>query len=97
MKKYSFLLLFLFCALFSQAQVALTGTVKDALSGLGLPGAAVIYGEGKGTVTDFDGKFELMLPAGTYTVQATYVGYTTQSKEVKLVKSPVSKIGRAHV
>ncbi len=90
MKKYSFLLLFLFCALFSQAQVALTGTVKDALSGLGLPGAAVIYGEGKGTVTDFDGKFELMLPAGTYTVQATYVGYTTQSKEVKLVKSPVS-------
>jgi iron complex outermembrane recepter protein len=90
MKKYSFLLLCLFCALFSQAQVALTGTVKDALSGLGLPGAAVIYGEGKGTVTDFDGKFELVLPAGTYTVQATYVGYQTLSKEVKLVKAIVN-------
>jgi iron complex outermembrane recepter protein len=90
MKKFSFLLLCLGCALFSQAQVALTGTVKDAMSGLGLPGAAVIYGEGKGTVTDFDGKFEMLLPAGIYTIQATYVGYTTQSKEVKLVKSAVN-------
>ncbi len=59
------------------------GIVKDD-RGVVMPSATVLLqGTRKGTVTDRSGKFTLdNLTPGTYTVQATFVGYVSQKKDV---------------
>ena len=54
-----------------------TGTVRDAATGEGLPGANVIVtGTQIGTATDVDGRYRLDLPPGTRgTIRAAFVGY----------------------
>ena len=61
----------------------LTGIVSDASNGQGLPGAhVIIVGTNRGASTDVDGKFSIIgIPAGEYTIRATYIGY--QTVEVK--------------
>lgn len=61
------------------------GTVRGTLTDKEL-GEPIMFGNvfikdnpTKGTQTDLDGKFELVLPAGTYTLQATYVGLATST------------------
>ena len=53
------------------------GTVKDASSGEGLPGANVVLeGTTLGAATDFDGNYVILnVPPGTYSVVATMIGY----------------------
>jgi len=76
--------------LFSFAQSGmLRGSVSDAFSKEPLIGAYVIYGEGKGTLVDFDGKYELELPYGEYTLKFSYVGYKGVSKTVKIDRSVI--------
>ena len=54
----------------------LRGTVTDRANGEPLVGASVqVDGMSGGVVTDSDGKYELTLSAGTYTVTYRYVGY----------------------
>ncbi len=55
----------------------LSGEIRDAQTGERLPGVAVrIDGTNLGGVTDIDGKyFILNIPAGKYSVTASYVGY----------------------
>ncbi|MCF8459761.1 MAG: TonB-dependent receptor [Flavobacteriales bacterium] len=60
------------------------GVVKDANSADPLISANVVYGDGKGVVTDFDGQFSVDLPTGDYTIQVTYIGYEPISKPVKV-------------
>jgi iron complex outermembrane recepter protein len=60
------------------------GTVTDEGSGEALIGVNVIYGPGKGAVTDIDGAYELILPYGKYDLQVSYVGYVTQTVPVNL-------------
>ncbi|CAH0999739.1 Vitamin B12 transporter BtuB [Neolewinella maritima] len=83
MRSLHFLLFLALCALpgLTVAQTV-TGTVTD----LGEPiiGATISAGS-VGTVTDVDGTFELNLrEAGTYTLNATYIGYTTEMREFTL-------------
>ncbi|MDT0632836.1 TonB-dependent receptor [Rubrivirga sp. S365] len=54
-----------------------TGTVVDAETGEALPTAAVqVVGQpGLGGATNINGIYEFDLPAGTYTIRATFVGY----------------------
>ena len=62
------------------AQKKITGKVLDE-KGHGLPGAGIIVGRGTGstgTVTDVDGKFELVLPNGTNSITIQSIGYVTQ-------------------
>jgi len=66
------------------------GTVTDANSGETLIGATILYGEGKGAVTDLDGQFELKIPAGTYTIRVSYVGYIEQQQTVTTTNKPVT-------
>ncbi|MCA9728178.1 MAG: TonB-dependent receptor [Candidatus Eisenbacteria bacterium] len=56
----------------------LAGIVKDANSGLPLPNANVIVvGTTQGGASGEDGSFSVLnVPAGTYSVQATVIGYT---------------------
>jgi len=79
-------LLFLTCLLFpefTQAQTGqISGVAMDSLSGEMLPGVNVainIDGVLTGTSTSGDGSYSIEnLPAGSYDVQASYVGYLTR-------------------
>lgn len=66
----------------AQTQGTISGTIKDKGTSETLIGAAVIYADGKGVITNIDGKYELELPYGTYTLTATYVGYESIEKNV---------------
>ncbi|GGA91898.1 TonB-dependent receptor [Puia dinghuensis] len=58
------------------------GVIKDETNAP-LEGAAVtVKGLSTGTVTDKDGKFELNIPAGTYQVEISHVGYKTVVRTV---------------
>ena len=64
---------------FGMAQVAITGTVIDGEFNEPLPFANVLISEtGTGATTDFDGKFEIEVMPGSYTLVFSFVGYQTQ-------------------
>ncbi len=64
------------------AQQRIAGTVKDT-NGMPLPGVNVIQkGTSNGTVTDFDGNFDLSLDSGTNTLVFSFVGYLTTEVEI---------------
>jgi len=87
MKKITFFL-FLFVSILANAQTfTLNGKVVNE-NNESLPGATVLVKESnKGTSTDFDGKFRVNLPKGTSTIQVSFVGYKTVSKEISLTKN----------
>lgn len=58
------------------------GVVKDASSAEPLISANVVYGEGQGVVTDFDGKYSVNIPNGDYTLQISYIGYESVTKKI---------------
>ena len=67
--------LFMFIGL-ALAQTKVTGTVVTYEENEPIIGATIqIVGEqGVGTITDYDGKFELMVPEGRKTLRITYIG-----------------------
>jgi len=77
----SIVLLF-FCGI-TFAQTTITGTVTDN-NGIPIPGANVIVtGTSSGNTSDFDGAFTLTISSNPpFTVQASSVGYSTESIEV---------------
>ena len=87
MKKITFFL-FLFVSILANAQTfTLNGKVVNE-NNESLPGATILVKESnKGTSTDFDGKFRVNLPKGTSTIQVSFVGYKTVSKEISLTKN----------
>ncbi len=66
----------------AQPQRTVTGTVTDQ-SGQPLPGVTVLVkGTTIGTVTNFDGNFNLSIPADAETLQFSFVGMRTQEVEI---------------
>jgi hypothetical protein len=59
-----------------------SGKVTDSQTGETLIGANVLYSETQGTVSDFDGKYSIELPNGTYTFRVSYVGYDLIEKQI---------------
>ena len=80
MLKSRFLLtgnLFTLCTLVASSQTRLTGEVVDADNGEPLIGANIlIKGTSTGTVTDFDGSFEMRVDNLPVTLEISYIGYT---------------------
>ncbi len=80
---------FLTSSLHAQTQsddtAVITGTVTDT-KGAPLPGVNVAFAElGEGTSTKADGKYRIEnLPSGTYSLTFSFVGYTSQTREVTL-------------
>ena len=73
----------------------LNGEIKDATTGEPIPFANVSILDGNnivtGGMTDFDGRFNIRpIPAGTYTVTASYVGYNTV--QLNSVQIPAGRI-----
>ncbi|MBE0648162.1 MAG: carboxypeptidase-like regulatory domain-containing protein, partial [Bacteroidales bacterium] len=80
----------LFPALLHAQLATIKGTVTDATTGETLIGATILYGEGKGGVTDLDGQFELRVPEGTYTIRVSYVGFIEQQQTVTTGNRPAT-------
>ena len=82
-----FCLLFLlitFCVVSARAQTGLRGTVKSA-SGDVLPYAAVIVkGTPLGTITNAEGRYEIALAPGSYTVVFQFLGFQSVQKPVEV-------------
>lgn len=81
-----FLSVFISCLLatIAHAQTGLRGTVKNA-RGEVLPFAAVIVkGTPQGTITNAEGRYEVALAPGTYTIVFQYLGFQTIQKPVEV-------------
>lgn len=68
-------------ALFAQTKV--TGIVLDEMGDPAIGASITVEGTTLGTVSDFDGYFELIVPDGTKTIKVSYVGYREQNVAVK--------------
>jgi len=74
MKQLTILLMLLCAAPTHAGQIH--GHIRDAASGLPLPGAVVIVVDTTlGTVTDEEGHYALTLPAGTWALEFSLIGY----------------------
>ena len=62
------------------------GWVRDSKTGAPLPGATVLLkGTSLGSSTDLDGRYSIAdIPAGTYTVRTSYVGYKSREEKVRI-------------
>lgn len=69
---------------FVYAQTTVSGLVKDDITNEPLIGVNIVYAPGKGTVTDIQGRYELSLPAGSYEISFSYVGYITKTMNVSV-------------
>lgn len=84
-------LLLIFSTVFAQEKFTLSGTIADDSSNETLIGANVYIKElQKGVSTNEYGFYSISLPAGTYTVQISYVSFGTKEETIVL-KSNVRK------
>ena len=91
-----FIFIILFSALFilsnpldlqAQAEGTITGKVVETTTGSVLPGAnIVIEGTNRGAAADPSGRFTISdLPAGSYTLTASFLGYQDMAKEIEVI------------
>jgi len=86
MKKSILLLAFWLVGLLAYGQSYVRGNIKIANSGEELVGANIILvGTGRGATSDLNGNFEIRnIPAGSYTLRATYLGYENFTREINI-------------
>ncbi|MCB9225287.1 MAG: TonB-dependent receptor [Crocinitomicaceae bacterium] len=91
MRKILFILcLFIGISASSQDKFTLSGYVKNQGSGEELIGAVIktnVNGQAVGTVANSYGFYSLTLPAGTYSITYTFVGFAPFTKEIELTKN----------
>ncbi len=67
----------------AQSTIAITGKISDFAKNESIIGATVIIdGTTKGTVTDYNGDFEINVAPGKYLVRVHYMGFESDSIEV---------------
>jgi hypothetical protein len=83
-RSFLVLLCLSFFAIVSFAQKStITGTIKDANNKELLIGATIFVNQ-SGAITDFDGRYELSLDNGSYTLAVSYVGYEAKDITINL-------------
>lgn len=87
--KLTTFIIFLLFSLISVAQNGfIRGTVYDDATGESLPGVTIfVEGTTTGTMTDFDGKFNLSIAPGNYTLRVSFISYETINIKGMQVKS----------
>ncbi|MDW7680445.1 MAG: TonB-dependent receptor, partial [bacterium] len=70
----------------AQARGEIRGSVIDAVKEEPIPYAQVlIVGTTKGSITDYNGRYVISkVPPGTYSLQARFIGFRSQTKEVEV-------------
>ena len=77
----------------AQQKRTISGYIKDAETGEELIGATIYVKELKtGGITNVYGFYSLTIPNGKYTIDYSYIGYTTQSVEINLAQSIMNNI-----
>lgn len=85
LRNYALIASMLLASVVTFAQSKITGTVVDAETGEGLPGASVVLkGTTNGTITDFNGDFSLTTGGNSATIQVSFVGFSTVEKTINL-------------
>ena len=93
---YKILITNVLCIFISVNSFAQTATIKgvifDKEEKEPLISATISNQNDLGVVTDFDGKYEINLSPGTHTIEFSYVGYQTVSKEVALTEGETKEL-----
>ena len=94
MKNILFLFFLLFIIDISYSQSGrITGKVYDKEFQEPLPFANVVVAEMDGSVTDFDGIYNIELDAGVYNIQFSFVGFNTVTVEnIELAQGEVKEL-----
>ncbi len=93
---FTVLLLLIFSTVFAQEKFTLSGTITDDSSNETLIGATVYIKElQKAATTNEYGFYSISLPAGTYTVQVSYVSFGTKEETIVLNSSIRKNYGLA--
>ena len=83
------LLLLLLSQAVSAREIAISGQVTDAASGVPLPGATIaVIGTQTGTITDDEGRYQLAVPEGTHQLRFSYIGYASQTAAITTETAP---------
>lgn len=90
------LILFLFLNFYglgnAQEKYTISGTVSDSSNGEELIGASVWISElSTGNITNEYGFYSITIPKGNYTLNISYVGYTTVVKKLQITNNIVIK------
>lgn len=91
MKSFIFFLSVLLGAAQAQPYRIVTGKVTDASLGTGLAGASVVMLDraSKGTRTDSEGRFTLILPADKLTLMVSHLGYASKRIPLPIIRDEV--------
>ena len=74
-------------------QGTIQGTVTDGEDATPLPSANLnLVGTMRGTMTGDDGTFSLAVPPGSYTLQATFIGYQAAKQSVEVVAGETATV-----
>ena len=77
----------------AQPTGTVTGQVVDAETGTPMQGVnLLVVGMRRGTTTHAEGRYELALPAGTYTLRASFVGYAAADQPVTVQAGQTSTV-----
>lgn len=77
----------------AQDKGTIRGTVTDGQTGETIPGANVVVTDvQEGAATNADGKYEVRVAPGSYTLRATFVGYTARQREVTVRAGETSTV-----
>ncbi len=86
--RYFELFIFLFCFLipFFHSQTKhkiLYGEVTD-IDNENIPSAIILLNKKHNTITDFEGRYKIKIPAGQYTLECSFVGYNTYTTTIDI-------------
>jgi outer membrane receptor protein involved in Fe transport len=93
---FTFLVLLITTISFAQKEITITGKVIDAEEKFALEYATISFINKTentvvtGGITDFDGKFEIEVPSGTYDVKIEYLSYKTKTYTDKLLDKSIN-------
>jgi iron complex outermembrane receptor protein len=77
----------------AQPTGTISGQVVDAETGDPMRGVnLLVVGSERGTATNAEGRYTLALPAGSYTLRASFVGYTATSRSVTVQAGQTSTL-----
>jgi TonB-linked SusC/RagA family outer membrane protein len=80
-----FFLLSMPAILFAATNGKIQGKITDKQTRVALPNATVMAGGTNfGAAADANGNYSFELPAGTYTLEARYLGYQSENREIKV-------------